>query len=162
MGPHHCRAVIDRDAVPGRSALGCVLQGARGAGPVVEAKVHPSGGPHREAHPVPVRAYLRYLLRRCEPVGYHYRHQPGKGGVLVGDVHLIVAVQGDARIPAGTPIFVQGLNQPLGAIEPSVLQVPVGPVMVGDVRPVCAVYGDGDRCPDVVAALVVDCRLGPC
>ena len=74
---------------------------------------------------------------------------------------LVAAVQGDARVSPRVAGFLQGLHQPLGAIEPGILQVPLGSVMVCDVRPVCAVDRDGDRRADVVVPLVVDVGLRP-
>ena len=59
------------------------------------------------------------------------------------------------------PYSSKRLDQPLGAVEPSVLQVPVLPVVECDVRPVRAVDRDGYRGSDVVAALVVDGGLRP-
>ena len=104
---------------------------------------------------------LRDLLGRSESMLLSPGHQPGMGLVLVGDVYRSMPSDGDARIPAGAAIFVQGLDEPFGAVEPGVLQVPVLPVVVCDVRPVRAVDGDGDRGSDVVAALVVDVGLRP-
>ena len=123
--------------------------------------MHPPRFPHGETHPVAVGADLGDLLGSGHAVGDHYGHQPTVRGVLVGDVDLVGAVEGDVGVGPGAAVFIQGLHQPIGAIEPSVLQVLMGSVMVCNVRSVCAVDCDGDGGADVVAPLVVDVGLHP-
>ena len=123
--------------------------------------MHVSGGPYCEPHPVAVGADLRDLVRCCDTVGDHKGHQSAARVVLVGDVDLVSVVEGDAGVPTRVVVSIKGLHQPVGAIEPSVLQIPLASVMVCDVRPVCAVDRDGDRRADVVVPLVVDVGLRP-
>ena len=73
-----------------------------------------------------------------------------------------MAIDGDARVPAGAAILLQRLDEPIRTVEPGVLQVPVLPVVECDVGPVRAVDRDGYRGSDLVAALVVDGGLRPC
>ena len=86
-----------------------------------------------------VGADLRDLLAAHVPVSQQQVAQVVAAVVLVGNVHVVMAIDGYTGMPAYILVPFQGLEHPRRPVVPGVLQVPVRSVVVCYVGPVVAV-----------------------